>query len=849
MSSGNYSYRQDIFSAVEDLCRRFSERVLFYFEGEKISFGEFYESVLKRAVFLQQNGIKEGDAVALMGSNSPDWCSQLLAVISTGAVAVPLDVNLQAVQLPDMLKAAEVKAACVSSEFMDRITAVPVYDMKDSAAETAEGFTPARPDYMSTALMLFTSGTTGTPKMVCLSHMNVLHICMVCTDFEEYTENDVTLALLPLFHVYALEACFLAPLVTGSSIVLVNSLKGPDIMKALGDFPVSIFPAAPVMWELFFRALEAKTGPGTFKHSVFMFFVKHAPVLRKAGLGFLVNKIFLPVHQAFGMKHRFFISGGAPLKKEYFKYFKNMGFSFIEGYGLSETTGPITIPFYKNAEAGSVGKPMPGNEVKILNVNEDGIGEICFRGPAVMSGYYKNPEATREAFDGEGFFNTGDLGRLDKNGELHVTGRLKNVIVLDTGKNVYPEELESYYRKSPRISEIAVIDRVADGKTQVFAVITPVSKAKDEYSRIKEEIEDLNKGLPAYRRVHNFALSMDELPKNSTRKILYRDVKKLLAEGAYQCSENDEAEFRTELKGADIREESIVEFLSGKFKRKLYANERLEDLGVDSLGMIELVTGLEEQFGIQADVKELTGRKNLAEAAAYLACLDAKGGACLDDRILNGEITRKPRKFYNPLYNVFDAVVAFLSRRFWHVKIYNRERLRIDNAVFVANHQSFLDMIWMCFCFPVKYRKNIYVTGKKKFAFIRLLFPIFPVLFLDDSNSMDVLKANADLLRQGKSSLIYPEGTRTPDGKMAPFKSGAAYLAWKLGKKVVPMGINGAYEIWPRSRKLPRLFTKEHGEIYIGEPMDPSLYPSVEAFNKAIEAQVRSMVKRENGAV
>ncbi len=192
--------------------------------------------------------------------------------------------------------------------------------------------------------------------------------------------------------------------------------------------------------ELFFTGLTAKIGVGTTKYRIFIFFVNHAPLLKALGLGFLVRKIFDPVHAAFGRSHRFFISGGAPLKREYFTYYRNMGFRFIEGYGLSETTGPIAIPYYKNSMAGSVGCPIPGNEVKIRNINEDGIGEIWFRGDAVMKGYYSNEAANRESFDDWGFFNTGDLGRLDRKGNIYVTGRMKNVIVLDSGKKAYPEE-------------------------------------------------------------------------------------------------------------------------------------------------------------------------------------------------------------------------------------------------------------------------------------------------------------------------------------------------------------------------------------------------------------------------
>jgi long-chain acyl-CoA synthetase len=473
-------YRQSLYSAFSSLCSQYGENLLFRFEGRDITYAETGDLVRRRAAFLQREGYGKGDIIAMMAVNSPDWCVTFMAIAAMGGIVLPLDTSLQPEQTGPMLARAGAKAFFASRAFEGFAGDLASYEISTSGnMGDASSFSAADVSFDDMAAMLFTSGTTGNPKLVSLSHLNILHVACVCTELEEYSPSDVTLALLPLFHIYALEATFMAPMVSGSSIVMLNSLKGPDIMKALADFPITIFPAAPLMWELFFKGLTAKIGVGTTKYRIFMFFVNHAPLLKALGLGFLVRKIFDPVHAAFGRSHRFFISGGAPLKREYFTYYRNMGFRFIEGYGLSETTGPIAIPYYKNSMAGSVGCPIPGNEVKIRNINEDGIGEIWFRGDAVMKGYYSNEAANRESFDDWGFFNTGDLGRLDRKGNIYVTGRMKNVIVLDSGKKAYPEELEFYYKQSPMISEIAVIDRVSDGRVQVYGVIVPVSRSRN----------------------------------------------------------------------------------------------------------------------------------------------------------------------------------------------------------------------------------------------------------------------------------------------------------------------------------------------------------------------------------
>ena len=842
-------YKTDIYSLAESTCNRYRANTLMHFEDKQITYGEFLVMIRRRAAFLQQKGFKKGDSIGMMAINSPEWCATFIAILAIGGTVLPFDTSLQSAQLDNMLKAAKAKAIFVSSAFKKLIKSktVTVFEIEsEKCYGKEEKFKSVKIPYENTAALLFTSGTTGTPKMVMLSHKNILNVACVCSEFEEFVPEDVILALLPLFHVYALEACFLAPFVTGGSIVLLNSLKGPDIMKALGEYPITIFPAAPVMWELFFKALVAKIGVGSAKYYIFMFFAKNAPKLRKIGLGFLVEKIFTPVHEAFGLNHRFFISGGAPLKKEYFTYFKNMGFNFIEGYGLSETSGPIAIPYYKTSVAGSVGNAIPGNEIKIININEDGIGEIWGRGDCVMKGYHNNPKANAEVFDSEGFFNTGDLGRVDKKNNLFVTGRVKNVIVLDSGKNVYPEELEFYFKQSNMISEIAVIDQEVQGHTQIYAVINPVVKSQELYPKMKQEIETLNKGLPEYRRVHHFAISLDELPKNSTRKLLYNEIKKLLAAGNYQTSESDSAVLKDVLTGTTMREEEAVGFLRVYLKQDvLFANQSLSDFNIDSLGLIDLLTSLEAKLKIDIDIKEIWKKQNLLEMVTYVGSIDAGSASSLDDKMLRGPIKKKPRKFYNPLYHVFVATIGFLSRRFWNVTIENRERIEMDNAILVSNHQSYLDMIWLSFSIPSKYRKNIYVTGKRKFAFLRFFFPVFPVLYLDDTNSVDVIKSNADLLRQGKSLLIFPEGTRTETGKVAPFKSGAAYLAWHLNKRVIPVGINGAFEIYPRTKRFPKLFTKQHGKIKVGMPVSPEKYKSVEEFNNTLEKEVKNLVDLE----
>ena len=824
---------KNLSAAYQNLCLRHDRRILF--RNQNISYAQTWRQVVSRAIFLQKEGCGKGDVVAILAVNSPEWCFTFMAVTAIGAVALPLDTNLSARQYREMVKSAGARAAFVSSSFCDVFDNLPVYAIENEPQDitgTSFDLPPLSPDDTST--LLFTSGTTGQPKIVALTHENILHVAIVCTELEEYTQEDVTLAMLPLYHVYAFESTFMAPLVTGSSIVFQNSLKGPDIIRTLSENPITIFPAAPQMWELFFDALLTKLKAQSLaKYRLFKFFLKAGPFLKAIGLSFILRKIFHPVHDVFGHRMRFFISGGAPLKKEYFNYYRTMGFYIMEGYGLTETTGPIAIPYYKDSAAGSVGPPIRGNEVKIKNINEDGIGEIWLRGPAVMPGYYRNEGANRQAFDDAKFFNTQDLGFVDKRGHIHVTGRIKNVIVLDSGKNVYPEELELYFRKSTLVAEIAVFGRKVEGRETVFAVIVPAVKGADVYANIRREITALNKDLPAYKMISRFALSADPLPRNSTRKVLIPEVIRLLDSGIYQTDATGSAIPRNVLCATSMREEEIIHFLSGRLKAEtLLANETLADHRIDSLGLIEMVVHLEEAFNISIDIDKVNPLNTLEEFVRYLASCEERSGANLDELILKSPIETRAKTFFNPVTSLVLLLTRVAGFLCWRMKVVNLERLTPQNAIIIANHQSILDPPLLVSLIPRRLRKNIFLIGKKELSWLKIPFAGASVLFVDRTgNIVPVLKAAADVLRSGQSLIIFPEGTRSRSGAMGQFKSGAAYLAWHLNKPIIPVAIRGAYEIWPTGKILPRFFGGHRLETHVGEPVDPKDFNSIEALN------------------
>lgn len=837
---------KNLYDFYKDRCEHFSNNILF---NNTITYNEAFQLAEQRIAFLQAQGFKKGDVIGLLAKSNYEWVITYMAITSIGAIVLPLDTNLPADTYPAMLKKLNTKAVFISDEFKKTVKDITTFSVSinKSMDKKTKIKIPAVKE-TDPACYLFTSGTTGTPKIVMLTHKNIFATARSTAEVSYMSQKDVMLCILPLYHVYALDACFVGPFAAGSSFIYQTSLKGPDIMKSLADYPITIFPAAPILWEMFMDAILNKVkGESNAKYKLFTFFLEYGGIMRKIGLGSVVNKIFDPIHEVFGRSHRFFISGGAPLKDKYRKYYKNMGFTLIEGYGLSETTGPITLPDVRNNVIGSVGKATPGNEAKIKNINEDGIGEVWLRGVSVMPGYYKNEKENKEVFDEDGFYNTGDLGRIDKNGNLFLTGRVKNVIVLSSGKNVYPEELESFYKQSTLIEEIAVFGRVKGNSEKAYAVIVPVEKNNESYSKIKGEIEKLNKGLPGYKAVTDFAISFDKLPANSARKIVYREIIDLLNQGVFQESENDSTTLLTELEGTTQEESIIVEYLKEKMEAKtLYAKESLADMGLDSLALVDLTVFLEEKLKISIDLEKMKNLNTLEQVLQYLSSLDKGSSTTISQRLFEGEITEKPLRIFNPILYIWIGIIKFVCHFILKTKIVNKEKLLYENCIMMANHSSYLDLILMVYALPVKAIKNTYALGNIKVSIIRFIFPGMPVIWIHPSkNTNEILKRSADLLRQGKSVMIFPEGTRTKTGSINDFKQGAAFLAKNIGKKILPVAITGTFDVWPPHKTFPSVFSGKKTQIIVGDRIDPAKHKSVEALNKKMFKEIKGLLDTE----
>ncbi|HLD41052.1 MAG TPA: AMP-binding protein, partial [Candidatus Omnitrophota bacterium] len=554
-------------------------------------------------------------------------------IMAVGAVAVPIDPKLTPGEIINLLRDSQAKILFSSPELFPSLKDLlkDIQGLKKTLLYPFPEITASKPareintaDKSEwTASLLYTSGTTASPKGVMLTQKNF------CSNFESIsklnivTAKDNIVSLLPLHHSYPFMVCLILPLLTGAKITFLNSLKSEDLLKCLRETKGAILVGVPQLYHLLHKSILEKIG----KPETLLSLLKIVNWTRRA-FGLNLNKIILKkLHQRFGPSLRFFFSGGARLEPKAARELSLLGFNLLEGYGLTETSPVVTFTPPGSAKFGSAGLPIPGVKIKILNPNAEGIGEVLIKGPNVMQGYYNKPQESQEALK-DGWFYSGDLGYIDKDGYLFLTGRSKEVIVLASGKNIYPEEIEAYYLKDPYIKEICVLETSAGGSSSLYAVVLPdieyFRKAKEVniQGKIRWSLEDLSKGLPSYKRIMGWTLARDEFPRTRLGKLKRYEIKaKYLAPLPKESPETVKTKEEA-LPPADKLERQIIEFLGRELKRKVSPSDHLElDLGIDSLTRVELAIGLEKIFNLNLADTDMADVFSVKELIEKIRCL------------------------------------------------------------------------------------------------------------------------------------------------------------------------------------------------------------------------------------
>ena len=549
----------DLKDMISKSAEKFADRPAYVFKTkQKGQLGEITYKQLKNDIdalgtALINLGLKD-KRIAVIGENRYEWEVSYLATVNGTGVIVPLDKALPNNEIESLIMRSEVEAIIYTNKYNEIMNELKEkkntnlkyfisMDLKESnngiisfeklikkgkeqleAGDTKFIDANINPDIME--IMLFTSGTTSKSKAVMLSHKNIVSNLMDISSVLKVTEEDRFLSFLPLHHTFECTTGFLLPLSVGASIVFCEGIR--HISENIKEYDITFMVSVPALYEGMYKkimkSIEEKGKTKTVNVGV-----KISNTLLKFGID-IRSKLFKEIKDALGEKLRLLVAGGAALDPKTEKMFNSLGIAMVQGYGLTETSPVIAVEDDKYKRIGSIGKALPSLDVKLINKNEEGIGELLVKGPTIMLGYYENEEATKEAIDNEGWLHTGDLAKIDKDGFIFITGRKKFVIVLKNGKNVYPEELEILVNKIAGVKENFVYGKLEDdGDYKICAkivydkdIIEEVYGTTDE-KEIKEklwqEVKNINKTMPKYKYIKGITITQDELIKTTTQKV------------------------------------------------------------------------------------------------------------------------------------------------------------------------------------------------------------------------------------------------------------------------------------------------------------------------------------------
>jgi long-chain acyl-CoA synthetase len=832
---------------------------------------------------------------AILASNGPRWVATYLGILAAGSVAVPLDTAFNAEQVAKLLLDSSadfiftdpkhlpivreaLKKAPIRTVLLHSVAGEDLPSFEDMVAAGPGTFQVCEVSSDDMAAILYTSGTTSDPKGVMLTHgciyaeaEGAFHL------FKDVGPKDALLGILPLFHALAQMANLLLPLVIGARVVFLEALNTTELMKALRERGITIFCCVPQFFYLIHgRIFKEVNARGRITEKIFRLLLSTSSGLRKVGVN-MGPVFFGKVHEMLGSKMRYLITGGSRLDPQVGRDFYSMGFTILNAYGLTETSGASTVTRPDDNVIGSVGQPLLGVEVKVINATLDPeirrpVGEIAVRGGVVMKGYYNRPDATAAVLH-DGWLRTGDVGYLDEHNNLFITGRAKEIIVLSSGKNIYPEEIEAHYQRSPFIKEVCVIGLEAKPgeplSERLHGVIVPnfevlrERKIVNAKEIVRFEIETLSAQLPATKRILSYDVWQDDLPRTTTRKLKRRDVEKMVRAGA--ASQLGSQPSVRDLSSADqewvatpevARALAVVKSTAKTKRDQIFPCDNLElDLGLDSMERVELLVALEHELGAFVEdsvVSEVYTVRELVDAVrSRIGVAGTRETSPTWARILSEDPTdpeilaiAKPHTLSMVGWYLVTRVFWLIGRLFFRMQVRGLDRLpKHGPFILTPNHQSYLDAPALMGILPWRvFRRQfsvgtseIFGTGiARKIAYTLNLVPVDP-----DANLVPAMRAGAFGLRRNKVLILFPEGERSIDGAPKKFKKGAAILSTNLDVPIVPVALAGFHESWPRGKRFQK-FTKL--KVVFGEPIYPGQKPEDEAVYESLTAELRNRV-------
>jgi long-chain acyl-CoA synthetase len=861
--------------------------------------------------WIAENEFARGSLLAIVADNHPRWVAAYLGIIAAGCTVVPLDTALHADQLTKLLKDSgssalfcDIKHAQVSRQAVadlniglilmdpDRMAQHAIHEqwlgnLPEIFAAGPGNFQPAPSTADDLASLLYTSGTTADPKGVMLTHANFLGEVDAVFNWVDLGPTDALLGVLPMFHVLAQMANLLLPLVKGSRVVYLETLNTTELLRALRERNITAFAVVPqffyLIHERIFQEVEKR---GALTQKVFKNLMGLSRTLRKVGIN-AGPILFSRVHETLGKKMLYLVTGGSRFDPEIAKDFYDLGIDVLQAYGLTETTAAVFANSPGNNVIGSVGKAMKGVEARIVYASDDpqpqedggpATGEVALRGAVVMKGYWNRPDATAAVMR-DGWFYTGDLGYFDGDGNLFLTGRKKELIVLSNGKNVYPEEVEAHYLKSPYVKELAVMGlegKPGEGGDRLHAVIVPnfdvlrQKKIVNAKEVIRYDIESLSQQIASTKRIASYEIWQEDLPRTTTRKIKRFEVEKRVKGQQGRKVEDSELPAESPLTADEMawldqpdvqRALKIVCAAARTAPTTMRPTHNLElDLGLDSMQRVELLSQIEEQLGGNVEESQLAQIytvRDLVDTVLQSAASGAGGPgtrttfagwkAILAEEPNPTEVLSlvHPQPISAAFWYMVSRLIQVIALDRFHLRVRGVEKLPKNGAfVISSNHQSYLDPLILASVLPPEVFVKVFAVGTSEIFgegfMLRLARSLRVVVVDPDANLIPAMRAGAFGLRQGRPLILYPEGERSIDGTPKIFKKGAAILSIHMQVPIVPVGIEGFYDAWPRHKPFQKFATLK---IVFGDPIIPP--PEDEASEAAYEkltAQLKTRV-------
>lgn len=754
--------------------------------------------------------LEENKFGLIIMENRPEWIYSFFTIWDKNSAAIAIDAQSSPKEIlyvledsnPDIIVCSNeteknILEAISNYNFKDNIKVLNVDNFKiddEKMKKIANSeFELRNPEGNQTAAMLYTSGTTGSPKGVMLTYNNLMTEMEGIYEKGIFDHRDQILALLPFHHVLPLTATVLLMLRYQTSIVFVRKIASKEIFEALEKNRVTALIGVPRVFKLFYDGIKQQIDAKFITRTIFKIMSKSKSIPLK-------RKVFSKVHKKFGGHLDFIVAGGAKLDPEIARFYETLGIYSLEGYGLTETSPVIAVNSKKERKIGTIGKKLYNVDVKIENE------ELWVKGPIVMKGYYNKPEKTAEVMTEDGWFKTGDLAKIDEEGYITIIGRRNSMIVLSNGKNIDPETLENrLIAKSDKLIKEAGI---FNHQNKLAAIIIPdllecrKRNINNVKTYIKNIVEDYNLSAHNYEKVLDYKVFEEELPKTRVGKL-----RRFMLPNLYE---------QNVVKKAKVVEpdNEVYKILKEYVKKakgiEPQPEENLElEIGMDSLDIVEFFAYIENNFGLQLDEEKFAEMPNLKLLSEYINEKAVK--------IENNEINWKQiieeakpikddkNRWITKFLKVFLDVIIKI---YFRIQRNGREKLDPKPKIYVSNHQSFIDPLILGSLLP---KSILYNTI---FLAIDWYFKKFPLKLLVSNGNVILIDINKNIrksveeivgyLKSGKNVLIFPEGARTKDGKVAEFKKVFAIISKELGIDVQCLGIKGGFEAYSRYMKFPK---------------------------------------------